>query len=263
MYKQTTFIQLMRSKDTMELIKEQDAFILLSIIALRARRTNEFNVHELKQGEALIGDFKNYGMTEQRYRTAKKKLEKWKFITIKATTKGTIATLLDNGIYDINLEANNGQSNGQATDDQRTTNDQPTTNNNDKNVNKENNGKELVIFDEARKLYRGKKRGLIPEWKNFKKKYGSWKTILPLLKPAIEEQNTWHPKDYEYWKNFQTWINNECWTEENATIEKGGKKQATCYYGKHHKGHMVRKSVPGLTCLVDICENCIRAGKGR
>ena len=135
----------------MELIKEQDAFILLSIIAIRARRTNEFNIHNLNPREALIGDFANYGMTEQRYRTSKAKLVKWKFITTKSTTKGTIATLLDNGIYDINIEAGNGQANETPTDGQRTVNGQVTTNknvkkaNNEKNANK-NKHKEFVYL---------------------------------------------------------------------------------------------------------------------
>lgn len=82
--------------------------------------------------------------------------------------------------------------------------------------------KYMSIFDEARKIYQGKKRGLETELANFTKKHKDWKKALPLLKPAIKAQvadrqqkkatNEFVPP----WKNFQTWINNRCWEEEPA-----------------------------------------------
>ncbi|MHC4496421.1 MAG: hypothetical protein ACYSYM_11435, partial [Planctomycetota bacterium] len=105
------FIKLIRSEQTRELQKDPNAFTLLSVIACRARRTSMFDTQDLKLGEALIGDYKNYGMTEQEYRTSKTKLKRWGFATFKATTKGTIAKLTDKSIYDINIEPSNGPSN--------------------------------------------------------------------------------------------------------------------------------------------------------
>jgi hypothetical protein len=70
---------------------------------------------------------------------------KWKFITTKSTTKGTIATLLDNGIYDINLEAGNGQNDEPVTDEQRTGNGQVTTNKNVKKQKNANNEKKTIF----------------------------------------------------------------------------------------------------------------------
>jgi len=127
------FVKLMRTAETTELLEgSPDCFLLLTIIAFRARRSNGFNRDGLQPGQALIGDYKSYGLTEQRYRTSKVKLEKWRFATFKATTKGTIATLLDSRIYDINIESDNGQDNGQLTDKQRTSNGQLTTNKNER-----------------------------------------------------------------------------------------------------------------------------------
>ena len=124
------YVQLIRSKETEELMKKPYCFMLLSHIALRAKRTNDFSVHNLVIGEALIGDYRSIGLTEQKYRTAKKLLEKWKFITIKSTNKGTIAKLIDKRIFNINEEEDNDQTNDQSTINQRSINDQSTTNNN-------------------------------------------------------------------------------------------------------------------------------------
>lgn len=129
----------------MELLRNTKAFSLLTHIALRAKRTTEFNIQGLIVGEALLGDYINYGMTRQEYRTALRNLNKWGFITIRTTNKGTIARITDNSIYDINEEtqqpARQPTANQQATTKQPSTNRQTTTNNkekNDKNDKKSN-----------------------------------------------------------------------------------------------------------------------------
>jgi hypothetical protein len=104
-----SFIKMMRSRKTNELIKDRNAFALLAQIALRAKRTNDFSVHGLEIGEALIGDYKSIGLTEQKYRTAKAKLKTWGFITTKATNKGTIAKLINSEVLDINKEPGQNQ----------------------------------------------------------------------------------------------------------------------------------------------------------
>jgi len=140
------FIQLNRSKETAELMKDYPCYMLLSLIAYRAKRTNEFTVYNLKPCEALIGDYRSCGLTEQKYRTAKKKLEEWNFATFKATSKGTIATLTDTRIYNINVDEDSEQTNELATNEQRTANGQATTNNNVKNVNNDKNVKKKNGF---------------------------------------------------------------------------------------------------------------------
>jgi len=93
------------------------------------------------------------------------------------------------------------------------------TDNKEKKDKKDNNEKDMSIFDEARRIYQGTKRGLETEFGNFIQKHKDWKKVLPLLKPAVEWQIMWRKADGQWWKNFKTWINNRCWEEEAATTE--------------------------------------------
>ena len=121
-------VRLEHSHELQELLKRyHNAFILLTVIAQRARRTQRDNILNLDPGEALIGDHANYGLSEQNYRTAKKQLTKFKLATFRATTKGTVATLSSSNIYDINAEQGNDQDNTKVTDGQRTGNGRVTT----------------------------------------------------------------------------------------------------------------------------------------
>lgn len=117
------YVKSIRNHQVLALIeKNHHAFCLLWIIANRAKRTlNEDS--ELSLGEAWIGDHDKYNMTQQEYRTAKKHLEKCKFATFKATNRGTIATLCDTSIFDINIGDGNKQPNKQVTSKQRASND--------------------------------------------------------------------------------------------------------------------------------------------
>lgn len=73
------------------------------------------------------------------------------------------------------------------------------------------------LFEEARKLYPGRKRGLQPEWDDFVKKHKKRiDTICPKLKPAIEKQIAYRATTKEWcpqWKNFKTWLRGSWWTE--------------------------------------------------
>jgi len=86
----------------------------------------------LKSGEALLGDHGRYGMTEREYRSAKRRLERWGLARFQATSRGTIARLLDQGIYDIN-EAPQGQTGDEPrADGRRPEGERPTTNKKEK-----------------------------------------------------------------------------------------------------------------------------------
>ena len=98
------FVKLMRSDATWELMKDPNAFCLLSVIAFRAKRTDDFNVHGLRKGQALIGDYASYGMTEKEYRGAKQRLQRYGLAHFRGTNRGTIATLLNTSVCDINEE---------------------------------------------------------------------------------------------------------------------------------------------------------------
>ena len=113
-----------------DLIHERTSYILLSVIAQRAS-VNGNPIRGVKPGEAQIGDYVTYGMTEQEYRTAKDKLVEWEFITIRTTNKGTIAKILPNDVFDVN-----------ATGQQRTGNALATT------IKKGNKGKNVKKYKE-------------------------------------------------------------------------------------------------------------------
>jgi hypothetical protein len=91
-------------------------------------------------------------------------------------------------------------------------------------INTDNNT--LLLFDEFRKIYPGIKRGNKTEFDNFCKKHKDWKSILPNLKIAVENQiklrdiKKSNGQFIPEWKNIQTWINQRCWEEITEIIPK-------------------------------------------
>ncbi len=110
------------------------AFALLSLIAVRAKRTVNHPDQSLQIGEAFIGDHLTYGVSEREYRTDKKYLEKYGLVTFKGTKLGTIARLVNAMIFDINPEIGTNLE----TDKRRLVGEITTTNNNEKNDKNEN-----------------------------------------------------------------------------------------------------------------------------
>lgn len=165
------FIQLNRSAAFWDIIKGKkyhNTFILLTVIALRARRNDSFNTDGLRAGEALVGDYASYGLTEREYRTAKTNLEKWRFSTFKGTGKGTIAKICSSIIYNINLESKDGQKDEQATDERRTS-DEPETTNNKENKEKKEKKEINIPFDEFWTAYDKKEGSKIDTLKKWEK----------------------------------------------------------------------------------------------
>jgi len=151
-YFMRTFVQFIRGKAAEDLLfRDPNSFIILSVVAQRARRIDD-HVSGLKTGEAMIGrtEFSQhrYSISQQNYRSALKRLEKYGFVTTKPTRQGTIVKLLNLDIYDINDTTNQHTeqhtANTRPTHDQHTANTQPTTN---KNVNKVNNGKKEKFYN--------------------------------------------------------------------------------------------------------------------
>ena len=114
-----------RNQDAIELWKKhRPAFFLLWLIANRARYSDDFNAHDLKTGQAFLGqkDAEFHGISIQEYRTAKKILSKYGFATFKVTNKGTIVTLTNTSIFDPLQNQDNRQDNRQATGKQQAAN---------------------------------------------------------------------------------------------------------------------------------------------
>jgi hypothetical protein len=137
-------------------------------------------------------------MTEREYRTAKQLLEKRHFATFRTTNRGTIATLIDTRIFDVNLELGDGQHVTRPTDRRQAGDRQATTTNNERTAK---NGEEAAprmypreqdkrISDlkaELKKLSPSDsdKIGAILSklWPLEEKKYGCQRTSRPRPKP--------------------------------------------------------------------------------
>ena len=127
----------MRSRDADELIRlNPNAYMLARFIAARARYQDGFTADGVAPGEAMLGDYKNYGMSERQYRTAKEQLQNHGFATFKTTNAGTIGKLTDIRLFDPLNISTDGQNDTQETDDRRTTDGRPTTNKKDKKERK-------------------------------------------------------------------------------------------------------------------------------
>lgn len=127
--KSASWFKSVRSADALELIKASpNAFVLAYVIAYRARYREGFNADGLEQGEAMLGDHENYGMSARSYRTAKQQLTKWHFATFKTTNKGTLGKLIDTRLFDpLNISADK-QNDSQPTSKRQAADKQPTTN---------------------------------------------------------------------------------------------------------------------------------------
>lgn len=114
------FLMLKRGSETLELLKDGDAFLLLTQIAYRARRTADgVNPYNLAPGEAMLGDYANCGLSERRARTVKDKLAKWGLATFRATNRGTIAKLCNSAVFDANIETRDEQDDRPETSQRR------------------------------------------------------------------------------------------------------------------------------------------------
>ena len=203
------FLKLNRTEEAEQLlIHEPNCYLLLSVIAYRAKRTEVFSVHNLKIGEALIGDDGSCGLTTQQYRTTKKKLEDWNFATFTATPKGTIAKLLDKRVFDINEEQDNSLDNSQITVKQQSNNSQITPNKECKKKKNEKNEKETAF-----ELF----------WNQYQKKVGiekakvAWNKIHPneydKILSAVKQYVLSTP-DIKYRAHPSTWLNQKRWNDE-------------------------------------------------
>lgn len=135
----SVFLKMVKNLEGEELNKKPFAWSLICLIARRACRETR---------AAMIGDYKAYGMTEGQYRAAKKFLGDngyCSFVGVRNGAKrGTVATLLDDRIFDINtIESNNGQTTDKTTDkttDGTTDKNELKTGINDGQSNKQSNG---------------------------------------------------------------------------------------------------------------------------
>lgn len=141
------FITLHRKLTDWEWYKDVPVKTLFLHIVLNANhKPKKWKGILINRGEILVGRFdlaKDTGLTIQQVRTAKKKLKSTNEITIKATNKYSIISLVNYSLYQEEKKKSNQQPNQQPN--QQVTNNQPTSNHNQqcKQLNNENKKEEI------------------------------------------------------------------------------------------------------------------------
>ncbi|MCP5523711.1 MAG: hypothetical protein H7A46_19415 [Verrucomicrobiales bacterium] len=106
------WVKAVSSVEALEVIEaNHHAYVLATVIALRANYREGFNAKGLRPGEALLGDHARYGMTRKEYRTALDLLVRAGFAATRRTNRGTIAWLCDARLFVVPC-LTNGQPTG-------------------------------------------------------------------------------------------------------------------------------------------------------
>jgi hypothetical protein len=195
---------------TRELLRNKTgAFRLLALIAARTRYCDSApNPHELRVGECVIGrsDHRECGLTEKQYRTAQKVLDRWKIVSFQATTRGTIATILNRAVFDpltgyelVQLKgqpeyernyALRVQVNGQQTATSRTSRrarNGPIINN-DNNEKKVRTSTRIYELTEQNKAIDAQVEAIHKDKSNFHRLIGTFQdTLKPESRRAVKE----------------------------------------------------------------------------
>jgi hypothetical protein len=212
------WIKAIDSKVVKEIIATNaNAYTLAAVIALRTQWKKEFNRYGLEVGEALIGDYEEFGMTRGQYRHALNQLVKWGFVTIKTTTKGTIARLTDSRLFDP-LNIGNNQQNNQLTAieppsiNHRTTTSKNLRSKEPEEVKEEHSGDAEEIY-QAYPRKTAKSEGL----KAIAKQLRSHSAAMLLEKTKAFAALWPGDCDLTYCPYPSTWFNQQCFNDDPKT----------------------------------------------
>lgn len=93
-------MEILINKETDNLMKDTDAFLMLLKIAYNTKRDDFFSIPNLEIGEAFI-TAETVGMSQKTFRTTKKKLTNWGFADFRPTNKGTVARLTTDKFFKL------------------------------------------------------------------------------------------------------------------------------------------------------------------
>ena len=94
-------VEIIDNRETENLSKDKNAFLLLIQIGLRTASEDIFDIPPVRIGWAFLKGFESVGLTAQEYRTAKKNLEKWGIAEFEKSNKGTYARIITNKFIKI------------------------------------------------------------------------------------------------------------------------------------------------------------------
>lgn len=186
---------------------------------------------EIREGLHWMVGYRKMMYHENQTKRAMKALREHLMISTTKKLGGVLITINNYDTYQDprSYESTNGEPTKDTMREPMMNHTLPYNNKNEKNEKKERINKKQCesVFEEFRKIYPGKVRGLNTEFRDFTKKHKDWENILPLLKPAIENQikhskilkgkNLFVPN----WKNLKTWLNQRSWEEEIPEESKG------------------------------------------
>lgn len=179
-----------------------------------------------KGKEILRGSFatglellsKETGLTIAQIRVTLNKLKMTNEIAIKTSSEGSIISVTNYDLYQSNDKQNDKQITNEITNEQQTNDKQIASNKNIKNDKKEKNEKKEerngclfedgLSFETAWEKYgkKGNRKTSEKRWNSLsaeKKKLALEKIPLYVLSKP----------DLQFRKNFETWINQECWND--------------------------------------------------
>ena len=254
----TGFIKYMRSEEAEFLLKYPNANHLFMVMAFRARRTDH-PMNGLKAGQCFLGDYSSIGMTRQQYRTAQEQLTKWNLATFKGTNKGTIGTIVNSKVYDINSDA----SNQQATIEQPANNQPATTNKECKKGKNENNS--LVPATQKRSRFKYSDDDLRFAQEMFvrvqvvisnakKPNFENWANTIRLMR---ESDNRDHKT---MWAVF-TWANKDSFWCSNILSPDKLRKQFDKLQVKRNETNQPRTNAAGSSSTMSAAQSAIAAAR--
>jgi len=204
------FVKLHRSDTALALLaSDPKSFNLLTLIAFRASR---------ETGEALIGDWKAMGATsEAAYRRTKKRLQAAGLATFKPTNRGTIATLADTRVFDINIIQGDEQSDEQPDDQAlKKATSKATTNKKSKNLNIRNKENTLCLFDEFWQAFpmnrRGNKKPAFEQWQKIPEEL--YRPIINHVKKRCECDPEWLKENFRFVQHAERFLKHERFYDE-------------------------------------------------
>ena len=110
------YLKLMKSDLTERIMKDRNALQMITLIAYRANRKSGKNRGGATQYQAFIGRSDFPEMSENAYRATKARVVRHRVATFQGTGLGTIATLLNSEVWDINPEGEQqGEQQGGVT----------------------------------------------------------------------------------------------------------------------------------------------------